>query len=523
MADRLVSMNKLEGFQLEGTPERRQEAKTESRGAGRPRFKWINREQNELRVFVLDQLIEEQHAARAIWEFLGELDLTGFEAEIKAVEGRAGQATFEPRLLAALWLYAYSEGIGSAREVARCCEHEPGFRWLCGEEGVNYHTLADFRVQHEAALHALFVDALGVLSYHKLVTLKRVAHDGTRIRAWASGDSFHRETKLEQHLSAAEAQVSALESEAAESGSVRQKAARRRAAEQRWERLRQARQQLEQIQEQRKGAQEKAEARVSESEPEARIMKMPEGRFAPAYNAQVTTDSQAGIIVNAEVTQLGSDFPQLTPALEQVKENFGKLPDQVLADGGFLNRENIVALEGRTDLIGPYDEEQRYSEAQRKRLGIHEEFATKFFIYDPVSNQFQCPAGKALRSSQSKVFEHKVEHYYRAVESDCQACPHKTRCCPQTRQRSILRIEEVPAVQRFRQKMQAEDAKTIYKQRARLAEFPFCWIKEKFRFRRFHVRGLAKAQAEILWAALAYNIRQWMRLCWNKPYLPSLP
>ena len=516
-----MSMEQLEGLELAGTPERRQETKAESTGVGRPRFKWINREQNELRVFTLDQLIEEQHAARAIWEFLGELDLTGFEAGIKAVEGRAGQATFEPRLLAALWLYAYSEGIGSAREVARCCEHHPGFRWLCGDEAVNYHTLADFRVQHQAALHALFVDGLGVLSYHQLVKLKRVAHDGTRIRAVASGASFHREAKLEQHLSAAEAQVSALESEAPESCSVRQQAARRRASEQRCERLQQARQQLEQIRELRKGAQEKAEARVSESEPEARIMKMPEGGFAPAYNAQVTTDSQAGIIVNAEVTQLGSDFPQLLPALEQVQENFGKLPDQVLADGGFLNRENIVALEGRTDLIGPYDEEQRYSEAQRKRLGIAEEFATKFFVYDPVSNQFQCPAGKAMRASRSKGSAYKVEHYYQAVESDCQACPHKARCCPQARRRSVLRIEELPAVQRFRQKMQAEDAKMIYKQRARLAEFPFCWIKEKFRFRRFHVRALAKAQTEILWAALAYNIRQWMRLCWNKLHQPT--
>ena len=302
--------------------------------------------------------------------------------------------------------------------------------------------------------------------------LQCVAHDGTRIRAVASGDSFHREAKLEQHLSAAEAQVSALESEAAESNSVRQQAARRRAREQRCERLRQARQQLEQIRELRQRTQEKGEARASESEPEARIRKMPEGVFAPAYNAQITTDSQAGIIVNAEVTQVGSDFPRLVPALEQVKENFGKLPDRVLADGGFLNRENIVALEGRTDLIGPYDQEQGYSEAQRKRLGIAEEFATKFFVYDPVSNQFQCPAGKALRASRSKGCAYKVEHYYQAVASDCQACAHKARCSPgSAAQRAAYR--GASSRERFRQKMQAEDAQTMYKQRARLAEFPF--------------------------------------------------
>jgi transposase len=200
-------MQQFDPEQIEVTAPAEELPQTEKAPSGRPRFKWVDREQNELRVFCLDTLIDDDHAARAIWEFVGELDLTPFEAGIKAVEGRAGQATFDPRLLAALWLYAYSVGIGSAREVSRRCEYQPGFRWLCGDEPVNYHTLADFRVNHWDALHRLFIDALGVLSYHGLVSLRKVAHDGTRIRAVASPESFHREPTIEQHLAEAAAQI----------------------------------------------------------------------------------------------------------------------------------------------------------------------------------------------------------------------------------------------------------------------------------------------------------------------------
>lgn len=513
MLDRLLDMQLFDAGHIESTVQTDEpptERAAERAAAGRPRFKGIDREQNELRVFALDTLIDDDHAARAIWEFVGELDLTPFEAGIKAVEGRAGQATFDPRLLAALWLYAYSEGIGSAREVSRCCEYQPGFRWLCGDEPVNYHTLADFRVNHQAALHGLFIDALGVLSYQGMVSLRKVAHDGTRIRAVASARSFHREPTIEQHLAEAAEQVSVLEKEEAGAGSSREQAARKRAAEERKQRLEQALEQLEKIRKNKKTASEKEQARASEAEPEARIMKMAEGGFAPAYNAQVTTDSEAGIIVNVQVTQQGSDFVQLLPSLEQVKENFGRMPGQVLVDGGFLSRGNIIELEGRTDLIGPYDEGQKYSEAQRQRQGISEEFAAKFFVYDPVANQFRCPTGKLLVAQRSKAGIGKIEHSYTAVQSDCEQCPHKMRCCPKAPARSVLRIEDDVAVQRFREKMRTSAAQSLYKQRSRIAEFPFCWIKEKFGLRRFHVRGRAKVEMEFLWHALAYNIRQWM-------------
>src|SRR5580704_3997477 len=222
-----------------------------------PRFKPIDRQQNVLRIFALDTLIDEDHPARAIWEFLEQLDLQPFETNIQAVEGHCGQAAIQPLLLIALWLYACCQGIGAAREVSRRCESEPGLRWLCGDQPVNYHTLSDFRVEHQDALRDLFIDALGVLSQQGLISLQQVAHDGTRIRAVAGGSSFHREETLEKHRAAAAAQVAALEAEEATGDSARRIAARRRAAVDRQERLQQALVQMQQHRQNKDTAQEK--------------------------------------------------------------------------------------------------------------------------------------------------------------------------------------------------------------------------------------------------------------------------
>src|ERR1700687_833011 len=160
----------------------------------------IDREQLVLRPIDIEQLIPEDHPARALGELTGRLNLTGFYEGIRSVEGHAGQPSWDPRLLIAVWLYAYSRGVGSAREVSRLCEDEPGFQWLCGMETINHHSLSDFRVEHDEALRDLFTQVLGVLSAEGLITLERVTQDGTRIRACASGHMFRREETLREHL-----------------------------------------------------------------------------------------------------------------------------------------------------------------------------------------------------------------------------------------------------------------------------------------------------------------------------------
>lgn len=174
------------------------------------RLKLINRNQLLLRIVDIDKLVEGDHVVRAIWELTGQLDLKGFTADVASIEGVAGRPAFDPRLLISLWVCAYSEGVSSAREVERRCTYHPAYQWLTGCEVINYHTLSDFRIQYQEALDELFAQLLGVLSSEGLITLKRVMHDGTKIKASASDNSFPSEKTLHAHLEAAQERLRAM-------------------------------------------------------------------------------------------------------------------------------------------------------------------------------------------------------------------------------------------------------------------------------------------------------------------------
>src|SRR5204863_1067435 len=202
----------LPGLEVASTPL----VPTVANAPTRPRVKAVDRSQLTWQMLDVEGLIEQDHPARAIWDLVGRLKLEGFYAPIEAVEGGAGRTPWDPRLLISLWIYAYSRGISSAREIARRCTFEPAFEWLCGMAPINYHTLSDFRTAFGEALPELFVQALGVLSAGGLVSLERVMHDGTKIKACAAGGSFRRQERVQAHLEAARQQIQALEETAAE-------------------------------------------------------------------------------------------------------------------------------------------------------------------------------------------------------------------------------------------------------------------------------------------------------------------
>jgi transposase len=463
----------------------------------------------------VERLIEPDHPARAIWELVGQVKLEGFYAPIEAVEGTAGRTPWDPRLLVSLWIYAYSRGISSAREIARRCTYEPAFQWLCGLGEINHHTLSDFRVDHDASLRELFVQVLGVLSAGGLVSLERVMHDGTRIKACAGADSFRRQERLEKHLQAARQQVQAM-ADPREEEPARQRAARQRAAREREQRLEGALKELEQIRAAKR--EDKDQARASQSDPQARIMKQSDGGYAPGYNVQLSTEASHRIIVGAGVTQSGSDYGQLIGAVARVEQNLGHKPAQVVVDGGFTSRENIMAMaEQGVDMIGSLPEANPSSAGQQRQRGVSEKFYLDKFSYDAQQDIYRCPTGASLTPKGREFCPGVVLHKYVAKAEVCAACPFRSECCPgnQHHGRSVVRAVHSPEVRQFAEKMQTEAAKAIYRQRGAVAEFPNAWIKEKLGLRQFRLRGVAKVLLEVLWAALTYNIQQWIRLSWR--------
>ena len=485
----------------------------------RPRLKAINRQQTVLRAIEVEKLVPEDHEVRGIWEFVGQLDLSRYYGGIEVVEGEAGCSAFDPRVLISLWIYAYSKGISSAREVSRLCDDDPAYQWLTGLKGINHHTLSDFRVEHKEALDELFIEALGVLSAEGLVSLERVMHDGSKVKACASADTFRREERIRAHLEAARQQVEQMgDPRTAEEVSPRVVKARQRAARERQQRLEKALKELEEIRACKSSAEDKKKARVSMSDPEARIMKQSDGGYAPSYNVQLTTDAKEKMIVGAAVSQCGSDYGELVPAMEKVEENMGRGPEQAVVDGGFISRENILVMdEKKIDLIGPMGDGGEQSAGQLNRRGVDPAFRPEAFRYDEASDTYTCPAGKVLRPDGREEQPGRINYRYRARGADCQVCPFRKKCCPQsgTRGRSIRRAVDDPVVVAHMEKMQTEEAKQIYRQRGEVAEFPNAWIKDKIGLRQFRLRGLIKVGMEVLWSCLTYNIKQWIRLCWR--------
>jgi len=115
---------------------------------GRPRIQRANRQQIEMRMAALDSLMPEDHKVRIVWEMAQEYDLSKLYGYIDAIEGEAGRPAIDPLILVALWLYATTEGVGSARELARLCEEHIAYQWILGGVSINYQTLADFRVNY---------------------------------------------------------------------------------------------------------------------------------------------------------------------------------------------------------------------------------------------------------------------------------------------------------------------------------------------------------------------------------------
>jgi len=305
-----------------------------------------------------DDLVGANHAVRLVMAVVEKLDLDRFHEPIKARQGQAGRDATDPQLLVGLWLYACIRGIGSARELARRCEDSAAFRWLCGGVTVNHRLLSDFRSDHGAALDGLFTQVIASLVDKDVVHVSRVSQDGVRVRVSAGAGSFRRQQRLENLLVEARRHVEQLrdqvDSPEQASLTARQRAARKRAADEKLERLEQAVAQLPELRRRQAEAEKRAGAgrqgqkvrqrqpRVSTTDHEARVMKMPNGGFNPAANVQLATDTGSRAIVGVEVSNEGSDSVGLSrPMRQQVEQRTGQQVSQHLVDGGYMRKDDI--------------------------------------------------------------------------------------------------------------------------------------------------------------------------------------
>jgi len=308
------------------------------------RLREAERSQTFFETTCLDEQLAPDHPARAIWAMIERLDLSALYRQIDARSGVAGAPAIDPKILLALWVFGTSEGEGSAREIWRLTELHTAYRWLRGGVEVGYHTLSDFRSQQGEVVDGLITQVLALLMRHKLIDLTRVAQDGTRVRASAGASSFRQEETLEGLKKQAQDHLDVVTREGKDPKvSARRAAAIKRGVTERVKRLQAALEQIPQVKETKakSGAKDQT-ARVSTSDPDARVMKMGDGGFRPAFNVQFATTADASrVIVGVAVGNRGSDAGQSMPMLEQIEQRTGVRPAEFLVDGGYAQHEAI--------------------------------------------------------------------------------------------------------------------------------------------------------------------------------------
>lgn len=408
----------------------------------RARLRLARRNQVEFVSAALDDMLPEDHWVRLVWQHIQTLDVSGFLADIKAVDGQPGRDATDPRILMCLWVVALSEGIGSARRLAELSERDLAYRWICGGVTVNRDLLASFRSSSEAKLDALLTQTVAALMKTGVVTLNAVAQDGMKVRASAGAASFRREATLKDCLEAARKQVEHLKGELnGDSDALNKRdAARKRAAEEKLAAIQRALAEMPAVvaskqAQKNKGRASKSEARVSTTDPESRVMKMPDGGFRPAYNPQFATDVDSGMVVSVHVTNNGTDTHQVEPVIADLMRRYQKPPLQQLLDGGYVSHENIECL---------------------TQAGIE--------VFAPVRQ----PKDAAI-----------------------------DRFNPQP--------GDPPEVRAWRQRMKSERGKVTYKHRASTAERVNAELRD-MGLQQLVVRGIEKVSSAILLSVLAFNI-----------------
>jgi transposase len=323
------------------------------------RLETAERGQSEFQQSSLDDLLSLDHRARQVWDYVERLDLGVLYGRVRTTVQSTGRPAIDPAILMSLWLYGTLEGVGSARLLDRLCKSDAAYRWLCGGVSVNYHTLSDFRSEAGPVLDDLLSRSMVGLIASGLVDVQTVAVDGLRVRASAGSGSFRSGERLAELYGAAKEAVEQLRAEVEEdpgSADRRTKARRQAVAEDRLRRLEEAvqahaeiedRREEEAREQRRKKPRDDKPARASTTDPQARVMKMGDGGYRPAYNVQITTAAEGTHIIGLSVTNKASDRGLLGPALDEMDRRYEVAPQQMLADGGFDGKDDIERLHAK--------------------------------------------------------------------------------------------------------------------------------------------------------------------------------
>ncbi len=473
----------------------------------------LNREQKWLLPPSLDELIPEDHSARFIATVVDNLD-ESFWRNLGVLDEPLGAPSYHPRGLLSVWLYGFMTGTRSSRKLEAGCRDQVPYLWLTGWQHPDHNTLWRFYKANRKEIRTLFKMTVRTALKMNLTDLAVQALDGTKVAANANKDRTFDAKGLERILARLDEAIRDLEkqNESGNDPAPVRLPEKLRKAEQLREKVKSAMQLL---------AQEEDRKNINLTDNETVFMKSRQG-IVPAYNVQAMASPAAigakkekGMIITAVDTVLDPiDAAQLTPMLDQAKENTQKRAATTLTDAGYHSGPNLAdCAERQQTIVMPESQDSALQKPYHKDN----------FAYIPKTDSYTCPQGQTLRFVSTKVVNNKRIRIYHCSGPICRSCPAFGSCTTCKHHGRELQIgPHDKLLKQHRVWMKTEAAKTIYAIRKELIEPIFGILKEQMGFKRFLLRGLDNVRTETVIMATAFNLRtlyrQWRCQLFNKSF-----
>ena len=445
-------------------------------------IKGDSRDQTSLFPASLEEYIDTNHPVRVIDAFAERLDVValGFDKAKPAVTGRM---PYNPRDLLKLYIYGYLNQITSTRRLEKECQRNVEVMWLMKRLAPDFKTIADFRKDNGDAIKSTCRTFIVFCKQAGLVSGKLVAIDGSKFKAAASKDQVLTRKQLNRQIKGLEQRIQTYLNRMQDGEpDVDLDEDRVQAA------LDYLMGEQEQLKADETTMDEMGSDQLCRTEPEAKMMRSGRDGKVLGYNVQSAVDPESGLIVAHDLNQEGGDNRQLSPMVDEVEEALGELPDEVLADAGYSNGEQIADLQDKGVAVAVPSNRSVNNQGGYQRSA---------FTYDEAKDAYICPAGETLRRT-TKSTKDKLYLYSR---TGCSECALQSKCTKADKRWVTRHFYEDALV--------SSDAYATpgrMKQRSASVEAPFGTLKRFMTHGRFRCWGQKAAGSELNIGVLSYNL-----------------
>ena len=456
-------------------------------------------------------LLPSDHPCYVYEDIFEQLDTSSVEEQFSI----RGQNAYHPRLIIGILIYAYSQGIFSSRKIEKKCHEDLGFMYISHCNCPNFRVLSDFRKDNYLYFKECFRQSVLLAMAAGMTSLGHVSLDGSKFKASTSKHKAMSYGRLKAKEKELIEEIEGLIAKASKCDEEEDEKHQDKNGYEIPEELKIKEKRLAKIQEAKEALEKREQAlnpgkkiddkkQISFADKEARIMGK-KGNFDYSYNGQISVDEDNQIIVGQHLSQNANDKREVEPALEEIKETTGVLPDKMSLDNGYMSGNNLESFEGKQiDAYvatgkGEKKDQRSIEESNRKIIKTD-------FNYDEDSDCFVCPAGHTLKLKTETADGKKV---YQGDKTDCDFCPYRARCCSSKKgePRTVHADDKEALRQKMREKMEEESSKEVYKKRKKIVEPVFGQIKNTG-FRGFSLRGREKVSGEFSLACAVHNFRK---------------